>query len=165
MYLPDKWWHGSVANGTQESRAAHAREKTEAEIKERFEQGVGLLNSKEYEQALKAFHRVLELSPGMPEAHVNAGFSLLGLKRYSVARDFFEGAIELRKNQLNAYYGLAEALGGLNDFPGAIGAMRTYLHLAPLDDPYREKAMSAISAWESKMAQTHPKTLLNKRTK
>jgi tetratricopeptide (TPR) repeat protein len=158
-YLPGKW-HTSLVSGSKEVRAAHAREKTEAEIRERFEQGVSMLNARKYEEALKSFHRVLELSPDMPEAHVNAGFALLGLQHYAVARDFFEGAIELRKNQLNAYYGLAEALGGLNDLQGALGAMSTYLHLAPLDDPYRQKAASAISEWRSRVAQTMHSTAL-----
>jgi len=156
-YLPNLW-HASVADGSEEARADHAREKTASEIRQRFDEGVLMLNDKKYEQALKAFHRVLELSPDMPEAHVNAGFALNGLGQYAVARDFFEGAIELRKNQLNAYYGLAEALVGLQDYPGALGAMRTFLHLASLDDPYRHMAESAARQWESKMAETNPAT-------
>lgn len=149
-YFPDRF-HASLANGSQEDRAAHAREKAEAEIKERFEQGVAMLDAGQYGQALAAFHRVLELSPDMPEAHVNAGFALIGMGRYSMARDFFESALALRKDLVNAYYGLAEALEGLDDLPGALGAMRTYLHLAPLEDPYRRKAESAIWEWESKI--------------
>jgi tetratricopeptide (TPR) repeat protein len=149
-YMPDIL-HTSVANGSAEARAAHAREKIEEEIKLRFEQGVDMLNAKQYEQALAAFHRVLALSPSMPEAHLNMGFALIGLKRYAIARDFFEGAISLRKEQVNAYYGLAEALEGVNDLPGAIGAMRTYLHLAPADDPYRLKAEEAVWKWEARM--------------
>ena len=155
-WLPDKL-HTSVANGSPEARAAHAREKTDAEIEQRFEEGVAMLNDKQYDQALKAFHRVLELSPRMPEAHVNAGFALLGQRRYAVARDFFEGAIALRKNQLNAYYGLAEALEGLNDLPGALGAMRTYVHLSPPDDPYRQKAEAAVREWSGKVDEARGK--------
>lgn len=152
-WLPDKLRNTSLKNGSPEARATHAREMREAEIKQRFEQGVDMLNANEYEHALTAFHRVIELSPQMPEAHVNAGFALLGLGRYAVARDFFEGALELRKDQLNAYYGLAEALEGLNDLPGALGAMRTYLHLAPPDDRYRIKAEAAIWEWGDKVAR------------
>lgn len=151
-YLPG-WLNTPAAGVAKENRAMHAREKTDAEIRQRFQQGVESLNAKQYEQALSAFHRVLELSPAMPEVHVNSGFALIGMKRYAVARDFFEGAIALRKTQVNAYYGLAEALEGLNDLPGALGAMRTYLHLAPVGDPYRRKAESAIWEWEAKMAE------------
>lgn len=149
-WLPDRL-HTSVEYASPEARAAHAQEKREAEIKQRFERGVAMLNAKQYEQALGEFHRVLELSPTMPEAHVNAAYALIGLKRYAVARDFFEGALALRKDQLNAYYGLAEALEGLNDLPGALGAMRTYVHLSPPDDPYRRKAEAAVREWSARI--------------
>jgi len=155
-WLPDKL-HSSLWNGSREARATHAQEETDAEIKLRFEQGVAMLNAKEYEHALTAFHRVLALSPTMPEAHVNAGFALLGLKRYAIARDFFEGAIALRKNQINAYYGLAEALDGLGDVPGALGAMRTYLHLSPPNDPYHGKAEAAVREWGARVNEMHGK--------
>src|SRR5215510_5188866 len=62
------------------------------EIAERFSQGVVMLHAKQYEHALTAFHRVLELEPAMPEAHVNAGFALLGLNEPAAARDFFRSA-------------------------------------------------------------------------
>lgn len=154
----------SVENAPEEARAAHAREKAEAEIRQRFQQGVDMLNNKQYEQALTAFHRVIELAPDMPEAHVNAGFALIGLGRFALARDFFEGALALRKDQVNAYYGLAEALEGLNDLPGALGAMRTYLHLAPANDPYRRKADSAVWEWEAKVAEDRRNALSAKQS-
>ena len=159
-YLPDGL-RTSVANAPEEIRSAHAHEKAEAEIRQRFQQGVNMLNNKQYEQALKEFHRVLELAPDMPEAHVNAGFALIGLKRFAVARDFFEGALALRKDQVNAYFGLAEALEGLQDLPGALGAMRAYLHLAPANDPYRRKAESAVWEWEAKIAEDRHKIIKN----
>jgi len=118
-------------------------------IAERFSQGVVMLHAKHYEHALTAFHRVLELDPAMPEAHVNAGFALLGMGEPAAARDFFASALELRARQLNAYYGLAVAYERLGDLPAARGAMRTYAHLAPKDDPFRRKAEAALWEWES----------------
>ncbi len=159
-YLPDRL-RTSATSVPDEIRAVHVREKTATEISQRFQQGVTMLNDKQYEQALKEFHRVLELAPDMPEAHVNAGYALIGLGRFAVARDFFESALALRRNQVNAYFGLAESLEGLNDLPGALGAMRTYLHLAPANDPYRRKAEAAVWEWEAKVAEDHPKTIKN----
>lgn len=120
-----------------------------AEVHQRFQQGVMMLHAKQHEHALAAFHRVLALAPDLPEAHVNMGYALLGLKRYDAARQFFEGAIALRTRQHNAYYGLAVALEGLHDLPGAIGAMRSYAHLAKADDPYKRKAEAAIWEWQA----------------
>jgi tetratricopeptide (TPR) repeat protein len=140
-------FQGKLPQATDRLRAAvHKESRQRVEIEERFQQGVAMLHTRQYEYAMTAFHRVLQLDPKMPEAHVNLGFSLLGLKEYAAARDFFNTAIELRPNQLNAYFGLAEALDGLGDVFGAMQAMETYVHLAPKDDPFRRKAESA--AWE-----------------
>lgn len=127
---------------------AGVTEQVRQEIHLRFQQGVAMLHAKQYEHAMTAFHRVLELDPKMPEAHVNMGYALIGLGRYAAARDFFEGATALRRDQANAYYGLAVALDGLSDRPGAIGAMRTYIHLSKPDDPYVRKARAALWEWE-----------------
>lgn len=134
----------------QRNPGGHALEKRRAEIRARFEQAVVMLHAKQYEHAAAALHRVLELDPTIPEAHVNMGFAMIGLRRFGVARDFFEGAIELRPMQANAYYGLAEALEGTGDMEGAIGAMRTYVHLSPPEDPFLPKAQAALWEWESR---------------
>ncbi|UCE31499.1 MAG: tetratricopeptide repeat protein [Burkholderiales bacterium] len=108
-----------------------------------------MLRAGQHEHALAALHRVLELAPRMPEAHVNTGFALLGLGRFAAARDFFESATVLRPEQSNAYYGLAIALEAMRDIPGARGAMRAYLHLAPHDAPQRRRARAALWEWEA----------------
>lgn len=129
--------------------AEHVRAKRLAEIDTRFKQGVAMLQAGQHEHAAVAFHRVLELSPRLPDAHVNLGYALLGLGRPKAAHDFFVSAIELKADQVNAYYGLALALEKLGDLPGALGAMRSYVHLAPPDAPQMRKARAAIWEWES----------------
>jgi len=128
---------------------AGPRAASNPEVAARFSQGVVMLHAKQYEHALTAFHRVLELDPAMPEAHVNAGFALLGMGKPAAARDFFASALELQARQLNAYYGLAVAYERLGDLPAARGAMRTYAHLAPKDDPFRRKAEAALWEWQA----------------
>jgi Flp pilus assembly protein TadD len=118
-----------------------------AEPDRAFHQGVALLQARQPEQALAAFHRVLRHEPRMPEAHANMGFALVALGRHREARDFFEGALDLRPSQLNAYYGLAVAAEALGDRETARGAMRTYAHLAPSSDPFRPRAEAALRAW------------------
>lgn len=134
----------------------HAREAREAEVAARFEQGAIMLHARRYELAIAALHRVLELAPTMPEAHVNMGFALLGLERNTAAADFFRGAIELRPTQVNAYYGLGLALRALGDVPGAVGAMESYVHLAPEDDPHAREARSKLDAWRGQDGETSP---------
>ncbi|HEX4858264.1 MAG TPA: tetratricopeptide repeat protein, partial [Usitatibacteraceae bacterium] len=107
--------------------------------------------------ALTVFHNVLERRPRMPEAHVNMGFALLGMKKYAAARDFFNSAIDLHPAQANAYYGLGEALDAMGDRDGAIGAMRAFVHLAPPNDKFRVRAEAAI--WELTEARDAAKTM------
>lgn len=129
---------------------AHADDAaTLKEVRMRFEQGVAMLQMQQYEYALTAFHQVLALAPQLPEAHVNMGFALVGLAQWKQARDFFDSAINLRRDQVNAYYGLAISLDALGDRPGALGAMQTYLHRAPADDPFRARAESALWEWRT----------------
>nr|WP_255429215.1 tetratricopeptide repeat protein [Ramlibacter albus] len=112
-----------------------------------------MLHAKQYDHAVAALHRVLELAPKMPEAHVNMGFALLGQERGDAARGFFLAAIELRPQQANAYYGLAMAEEMRSDYESALGGMRSYLHLSKADDPHREKARAAIWEWEAKLGR------------
>lgn len=121
-----------------------------AEIGRRFEQAVIMLHARRYEEAVVALERVIELSPRLPEAYVNLGYALLGLERYENARDFFLAATELQPYQGNAYWGLAVALEALDDLDGALGAMRTYIHLTPQDEPRLRRARSALWEWETR---------------
>jgi len=126
------------------------RSKRTAEFGERFQQAVVMLHARQYEHAATALHRLLVLAPDVPEVHVNMGYAMFGLKRYAAARDFFLGAMDLRARQRNAYYGLAVSLEALGDMEGALGAMRTFVHLSAPDDPYVRKANAAIWEWESR---------------
>jgi hypothetical protein len=59
--------------------------------------------------------------------------------------------LEARPGQANAYYGLATALEAGGDLEGALGAMRTYVHLEAPDAPFLRKAAAAIWEWETRL--------------
>jgi tetratricopeptide (TPR) repeat protein len=118
-----------------------------ATLTEMFEQAVYHLHLRQYERALGEFDEVLRQQPGLVEAHVDRGFSLIGLKRYDESRSAFEKAIELRPSQANSYFGLAISLEGSGDLLAARGAMKTFVHLMPNDNAYRRKAEAAIWEW------------------
>lgn len=124
-----------------------------AEINRRFQQAVVMLHAERYDDAVTALHRVIELSPRLPEAYVNMGYALIGLKRYKAARDFFATATDLKPYQSNAYWGLAVALEGMDDLRGALGAMRTYIHLTPPDDPHVRRARAALWEWDARLTR------------
>ncbi len=109
-----------------------------------------MLHARQYEHAATALHRVLALTPALPDAHVNMGFAMLGLKRTKEAREFFEGATALNPSQANAYYGLALAWEAAGDLAMATGAMRSYLHLARNEKPeHLKRARAALWEWEA----------------
>ena len=136
--------------------AHHATQQQHTEIDKRFEQAVLMLHAQQYDYAVTALHRILELAPTLPEAHVNMGFALLGQGNNKAAHDFFQSALALRANQANAYWGLAVSLEALCDTKGAIGAMRTYLHLAKSDAKFVTRARSALWEWETTVQDVLP---------
>jgi len=151
--------YDSIVGSLQSLRLrGHVEMQRRAELDQRFNQGVVMLHAHRYDNAAEAFHRVLQLSPRLPEAHVNMGFALVGLKQWRNAHDFFATAIELKPEQANAYYGLAMALEGMGDLPGALGAMRTFVHRSPHDDPYRRKAEAAMWEWQEQLQRTEQPT-------
>lgn len=145
------WFQSDV-----ERLQAHVQDQQRMEVDQRFRQGVVMLQKKEYDHALTAFHRVLELAPEMPEAYVNAGFALLGKGEFAAAADFFDDATGLKRDQLNAYYGLAVALEGMGNLRAATEAMQTYLHRAPAEDPFRIKAEAAVWEWSEAIRNSAP---------
>ncbi len=129
----------------------HAKQFRLNQIDERFQQALAMLHAKEYDFATKALQRVIELAPKMPEAYVNMGYSLIGKQDFKAAADFFSAAIELKPYQANAYWGLAISMEQLGELEAALGAMRTFIHLSPPNDPFLRKARSALWEWESSL--------------
>ena len=96
---------------------------------------------------MREFDEILRQRPGLVEAHINRGYCLVGLGRFTEARSAFEHAIDLRPAQANSYYGLALSLEGQGDLFGASGAMRAFVHLVSDDNPHRRKGLAAIWEW------------------
>ena len=124
------------------------------ELQQRFDTAAELLRTRQYAAAVAALHRVIEVAPQLPEAHVNLGYALLGLQRPALARRAFDRAAALRPQQANAYYGLALASEAEGDLAMALGAMRSYVHLArEEDEAHLRRARAALWEWESRLAQ------------
>jgi Flp pilus assembly protein TadD len=149
-------WQGREDTGLREppgGDAAHVEAMQRARFDTGFRQAVVMLHARQYEHAATALHQLLKIAPEVPEVHVNMGFALLGLGRHAEARDFFAGAAELAPAQPNTYYGLAVSLEALGDTAGALGAMRTFVHLTTPDDPWLPKARAALWEWQAKEAK------------
>lgn len=127
-----------------------ARSPHEREVRRLFDAAVVMLHARQHEHAAVALDRVTRLAPGLTEAHVNLGFALLGLDRPAQARAAFERALDLHREQANAYYGLALAHEASGDLELATGAMRSYLHLARSERPeHLARARAALWEWQA----------------
>jgi len=122
-------------------------------VRQGFDDAVALLRARHFGQAELRLRQVIELAPRLPEARVNLGFALLGLDRAAEARAAFDAATELAPAQANAYYGLALAHESLGEMAAAIGAMRSYLHLARDErEEHLRRARAALWEWEARRA-------------
>lgn len=134
----------------------HQTEAFQAEIQQRFKQATTMLYYNRYDEAITALHRLLRLDPEMPEAYVNMGYALLGKQEYKMAHDFFLDAIDMNPGMANAYYGIALALEGLGELGGALGGMRSYLHMVEVKEEAKvniARARSAIWEWEAQLGR------------
>ena len=125
------------------------------DLEQLFAAAVRHMQQRQYQQALNLWHRALVMAPDIPEIKVNMGFSLYELGEYATARDFFIDAMEQNAYQANAYYGLAITSEKMGDLEGALGAMRSYIHLAPdeQDEKFVRLARSALWEWEAQLAE------------
>jgi len=123
------------------------REALKGEVKLQFDRAVVMLHARQYEYALVALQRVIDIAPKLAEAYVNAGYALIGLERWPAAAEAFYTAIDLNPRLVNAYYGLAVALEGQGELLLAIGAMESFVHRAEADDPFHRKASAALWEW------------------
>lgn len=142
---------GVVADPAPEEETAGAPANGEAApgFAEAFAEGLGHFRRGDAHAAARAFEAARRADPHVPEAYLNLGFAYLEMGRPEAARVLFEQTSAMAPGMANPYFGLAEALEALGDIPGARGAMRTYLHLAPEEDPFRKQAMAALWEWEA----------------
>lgn len=123
-----------------------------------FQAAVQAMQSADHEAALLLWHPLLVSHPHIQEIKVNMGFSLYYLGRIEAARDFFLEALEQNAFQANAYYGLAMCHEKMGDLEMALGAMRSYIHLADEEEnpQFIRKAQSALWEWQEALKMQRP---------
>ena len=124
------------------------------DVEQLFELAVERMQQRDYQAALQLWHRILVREPEIPQVKVNMGFTLFELGQFDAAGDFFASAVEQNPFQANAYYGLALVSEQAGDLESALGAMRSYIHLAGADEDERflRRARSALWEWEERLA-------------
>lgn len=128
----------------------------EVEFKQRSAEADAAIKAGQYLKALAAAQRMRELKPDHPASYVKAGFAFNGMGRFKDAFGPLAHAIDLDPMQADAYFGMAVVQEGLGNLEGAIGGMRTFLHVTPDPDPARlqvAQARAAIWEWESRLGR------------
>jgi Flp pilus assembly protein TadD len=106
-----------------------------------YNRGVQARLAKQWATAVDAFHAVVTLRPGFPEAWNELGYAFRNQRRYSESLAAYEEALRLRPNFPEALEYLGEAyvqMGRLDD------ARRVLNQLRPLDAARAEELDEAI---------------------
>jgi tetratricopeptide (TPR) repeat protein len=103
-------------------------------VGDHFIRGNAYYEAGDYQQALEAYNRALELRPDLPEALSNRGILLRRLGRYEEALRDYNRALELRPDLPEAMLNRGVALGKLRRYEEALKDENRALELRP-DDP------------------------------
>ncbi|MDH3658961.1 MAG: tetratricopeptide repeat protein [Alphaproteobacteria bacterium] len=147
--LPDRGVVASLQAPAAEAQKRLSINDHQPAFDRHFKQGVALLRAGKVGEAYQVLTAASAIAPNVPEALVNLGFAAVALERAEEAEAAFLRAIEIRPEQRNAYFGLAESRELQGDHRGAVHAMSTFLHLTPEDDPFRRRADAAIWEWRT----------------
>lgn len=136
--------------------SGHSDQMREREMRQRLAEARKLLDAGKYGDAVPPLIRAIAITPRHPDPYVSMGYAQLGLGNLAHAAKAFMQAIDLKPNESTAYYGLGMVFEQEGDLEGALGAIRSYLHLAKDVDafsPAVTRARSAIWEWESRLGR------------
>jgi tetratricopeptide (TPR) repeat protein len=111
------------------------------------------VKTKETEQAIILYKKVLEKNPGQAEIHYNLGICYFHLQEYELAKQYFQQAIRINDHSDSYLY-----LGGIyklqNDFDKALYYFRERVKRKKDDqDEYARQAMRGIRIVLDKMSK------------
>lgn len=114
------------------------------------------LAAKRFKNAIPPLQRLIALAAGDAQAHMLMGLALEGAGNFTLARRYYEAAIDRDRMMADAYFGFATSSESLGELDAALGGMRSFLHVQKDNDPFRlrvTQARSAIWEWESKLGR------------
>jgi tetratricopeptide (TPR) repeat protein len=113
------------------------------------EQGMQLMQQKNYEAAIPKFEEAAQLNQGDPLFANNAGFAYYKLERYEDSLYWFNKAIEIDPNRAMAFLNLGDACAKLGRNAEAREAYQKYLSQAPDSKaaPDVKKKLEALGGW------------------
>jgi tetratricopeptide (TPR) repeat protein len=114
------------------------------------EKGQELHKASEYDEAIKAYDKAIELNPKYIEAWSYKGIALYALKKYEETIEAFDHVIELDPKDARAWFGKADSLFGLGKYESAITAFDKAMELLSLQDRSSKNLSSLADIWYNK---------------
>lgn len=115
----------------------------EGRAREALEEGNRLLEAGDFDGALAAYDRSLELRPDDPRTLSNRGVALSELGRSDVALAAHDRSLELRPDHADTHYNRGNALGHLGQNEEALAAFDRSLELRP-DHPHAHENRGVV---------------------
>ena len=100
---------------------------------ELYKQGVALNNEGDYDGAVRAYRKALELAPDVPMIHYSLGIALYNKDDLDGAVGAYRDALELDPEDPAAHANLGIALAEKGDLDGALTSLREAIRLDPDD--------------------------------
>ena len=95
--------------------------------------GIALYDTGEYEKAIEAFKRAVQLAPDSEESHYRLGLAYGSLGRYKEAVEAYNRAVRINPDYAAVYQNLGHAYSNLSQYSKAITAFRKAIQFAPDD--------------------------------
>ncbi len=135
----------------EESPKPKAATETQAEApadsaQEQFNIGVQASLKGDYDTAIKAYEKAIELDPKSAEAYNNMGFAYYDSGDIDKAIELQRKAMEINPYLPNVYYGLALALEKKGDDKGAVENWKSFIKFAEPHSKWWIKAQERIVA-------------------
>ena len=108
-----------------------------------FDQGVELLDKKQYKEALNKFQQAIELNNKFIEAWVYKGICLEKLERYQEAIQCYEKALEINPNVADLWYNKGATYCKMKRYGDALQCLNRVIEIEP-DRPFVQTMRSLI---------------------
>lgn len=140
---------------TSPKRSENQRVVDEKEANQLKSRGNSLMASRDYEGAIAAYSRAIEMCPDGPNSHVyysNRAAALCYLERYEEAEIDSESSVRLRPDYGKGYARLGLSRFFLRDYEGSLEAYEESLHLEPDNAASRSYHSKALRKLEMQRA-------------
>ncbi|HUV60212.1 MAG TPA: tetratricopeptide repeat protein [Desulfatiglandales bacterium] len=109
-------------------------QKAKVDTRNDFEMGSKLFKEGNYEEAIKYFKKIIDISPNMAMAYYNLGLSYLRTGNIEEALSSLKRALELKPDMVITYFALGECYVQKEMFDEAIGSFKNATAIEP-DNP------------------------------